>query len=175
MLLVAITALCLTFFFVTSTHLVGIISTLLGSAITFLIGKIYSLIRTRVSPISGFYRDEIFSENNPTEVIKRDKFEIIEKDGHILSGDFMRYMPEKDKLTQWKCSGFIVLDQVLLAYRAMKDTIPSRGVILAKLDTTRSNGFHPCFKGKYYKFEGETIVAHCINLIRIDKNEYDCL
>lgn len=149
-------------------------STLIGSLIAFLIGKIYKLlVLNGLSHFTGYYRDEIFSKDNPLEIIKRDKFELIEKSGSIISGEFVRYFPEKSTMTHWKCSGFIVLDQFLLSYRAIKDVTPSRGVILVKLDTTRENGFFPCYKGKYFKYEGEKIVEYNINLIKISKEEYN--
>ena len=56
-----------------------------------------------------------------------------------------------------------------------KDVTPSRGVIFVKLDTRRTNGLLPCYTGKYFKFEEEKIIAHKINLIKIEKNEYDNL
>lgn len=68
-----------------------------------------------------------------------------------------------------------MLDQFLLSYRAVKDTTPSRGVILVKLDTSRTNGLLPCYSGEYFKFQGDTIVRHKINLIKIDKDEYETL
>ncbi len=67
------------------------------------------------------------------------------------------------------------MDKFLLTYRAVKDTTLSRGIILVKLDTTRTNGILPCYSGEYYKFEGKKIIGHKINLIKIDKDEYDSL
>ncbi len=161
--------------FIDNSVLLAIITTLIGSAITFLAGHIYEIIKNGFSQFTGYYRDEIFSRDDPTVIIKRDKFQLIEKNGNILSGDFTRYIPEKSKYSNWKCSGFIVLDQFLLAYRAVQDTTPSRGIIIVKLDTMRFNGLLPCYSGKYYKFEGENIIGHKINLIKIDKEEYDNL
>lgn len=164
-----------TIIFVRNPILSGVIATLFGSAITFLIGRIYDIAQNATSQFTGYYRDEIFSREDPTMIIKRDKFQLIEKNGNIFSGDFARYIPQKSKFTNWKCSGFIVLDQFLLSYRAVNDTTPSRGIILVKLDTSRINGLLPCYSGKYYKFEGENIVGHKINLIKISKEEYDNL
>lgn len=49
-------------------------SSLIGSGLTFLIGRVYQNIKIGASHISGYYRDEIFSLDNPTEIIKKDKF-----------------------------------------------------------------------------------------------------
>ncbi len=164
-----------TIFFVKNSILSAVIASLIGSAITFFISRIYEIVQNGISQFTGYYRDEIFSREDPTVIIKRHKFQLIEKNGNILSGNFTRYVPQKSKFTNWKCSGFIVLDQFLLSYRAIRDTTPSRGIILVKLDTSRSNGLLPCYSGRYYKFEGENIVGHKINLIKIDKEEYDNL
>lgn len=174
-LLALILGLIFTVLFVKSAAIATIISTLIGSAITFFIGQIYDAATSGISHFTGYYRDEIFSNDDPTKIIKRDKFELIERGGNVLSGKFMRYIPERTKMTHWKCSGFIVLDQFLLSYRATKDVTPSRGVLLVKLDTCRTNGLLPCYTGKYYKFEGEKIAEHKINLIKIEKCEYDNL
>jgi len=99
----------------------------------------------------------------------------IEKSGNILLGDFTKYIPSESQCLNYKCIGFIVLDQILLAYRAVKDTIPSNGIIIVKLDTTRVNGLLPCYTGKCYKFAGEKIIERKINLIKIGKEEYDKL
>lgn len=171
----AISLLICTIVFVKNPVLSAVIATLIGSAITFLIGRIYEIAQSGISQFTGYYRDEIFSREDPKVIIKKDKFQLIEKNGNILSGDFTRYIPLKSKFTNWKCSGFIVLDQFLLTYRAVKDTTPSRGIILVILDTTRTNGILPCYSGEYYKFEGEKIIGHKINLIKIDKDEYDSL
>ncbi len=175
LLAVVIASLFCTIIFIKNSIISAVVTTLIGSAITFLIGRICEIIKNRTSQFTGYYRDEIFSREDSVTIIKRDKFQLIEKNGNILSGDFIRYVPEKNILTNWKCSGFIVLDQFLLAYRATKDTTPSRGVILVKLDTSRSNGLLPCYIGKYYKFEGEKIIEHNINLIKIGKEEYNRL
>lgn len=174
-LLALILGLILTVLFVKTAAIATIISTLVGSTITFFVGQIYDAATSGISHFTGYYRDEIFSNDDPTKIIKRDKFELIERGGSVLSGKFMRYIPEKTKITHWKCSGFIVLDQFLLSYRAIKDVTPSRGVLLVKLDTCRTNGLLPCYTGQYFKFEGEKIIAHKINLIKIEKSEYDNL
>jgi hypothetical protein len=174
-LLVLILGLVFTILFIESSAIATIISTLIGSAITFFVGQIYDAATSGISHFTGYYRDEIFSNDDPTKIIKRDKFELIERSGSVLSGKFIRYVPERSKITHWKCSGFIVLDQFLLSYRATKDVTPSRGVLLVKLDTCRTNGLLPCYTGKYFKFEGEVITAHKINLIKIEKSEYDNL
>lgn len=174
-LLVLILGLILTLLFIKSTTIATIISTFIGSAITFFVGRIYDAATSGLSEFTGYYRDEIFSNEDSSQIIKRDKFELIEKNGNVLSGKFTRYVPEKTEMTHWKCSGFIVLDQFLLSYRADRDTTPSRGVILVKLDTRRTNGLLPCYTGKYFKYEGEAIIAHKINLFKIDKSEYDNL
>lgn len=175
LLIVSIILLLFTIIFVPAGIISSIFSTLIGSLMAFSIGKVYNLVVSGVSHFTGYYRDEIFSRDNPSEIIKRDKFELIEKSGSILSGKFTRYFPEKNTITHWKCSGFIVLDQFLLSYRAIKDVTPSRGVILVKLDTKRENGFFPCYSGKYFKYEGEKIVEYNINLIKISKEEYENL
>lgn len=172
-LIISIILLLLTIIFVPAGVISSIVSTLSGSLMAFSIGNIYNLVVCGLSHFTGYYRDEIFSRDNPSEIIKRDKFELIEKSGSVLSGKFVRYFPEKSTMTHWKCSGFIVLDQFLLSYRATQDVTPSRGVVLVKLDTTRENGFFPCYKGKYFKYEGEKIVEHNINLIKISKDEYE--
>ena len=174
-LLVLILGLVFTILFIESSAIATIISTLIGSAITFFVGQIYDAATSGISHFTGYYRDEIFSNDDPTKIIKRDKFELIERSGSVLSGKFIRYVPERSKITHLKCSGFIVLDQFLLSYRATKDVTPSRGVLLVKLDTCRTNGLLPCYTGKYFKFEGEVITAHKINLIKIEKSEYDNL
>ena len=174
-LLVLILGLVFTILFIESSAIATIISTLIGSAITFFVGQIYDAATSGISHFTGYYRDEIFSNDDPTKIIKRDKFELIERSGSVLSGKFIRYVPERSKITHWKCSGFIVLDQFLLSYRATKDVTPSRGVLLVKLDTCRTNGLLPCYTVKYFKFEGEVITAHKINLIKIEKSEYDNL
>ena len=179
LLALAIVAVLLIAIFIKNSIVLTVLSTLIGSGITFLITQIYILSKYRLTQFSGYYRDEIFSRAEPNKIIKCDKFQLIEKDGNILSGDFSRYQSnepkDKNKLSHWKCSGFIVLDQLLLAYRANKDTTPSRGVIIVKLNTERPNGLLPCFSGKYYKFEGNNIIDHTINLIKIEKEEYDKL
>jgi hypothetical protein len=164
-----------TIIFIKNSVLSAVISTLMGSAITFFITLIYEILQSGFSQFTGYYRDEISTISDPTNIIKRDKFQLIEKNGNILSGDFTRYVPQKSKYTNWKCSGFIVLDQFLLSYRAVSDTTPSRGIILVKLDTSRTNGLLPCYSGMYYKFEGEHIIGHRINLIKIEKEEYESL
>ena len=173
--LVMILCLIVTIFLVKNPALSAVLATIIGSGLTFSISRICELIKRGTSHFSGYYRDEIFSLDNPDEIIKRDKFQLIHKDGNVLSGSFTRYLPETNILTNWKCAGFIVMDQYLLAYRAVKDTTPSRGVILVKSDTKRTNGLLPCYSGKYFKFEGEKIVGHNINLIQIDEEEYNRL
>lgn len=164
-----------TIIFVDNSVLSAVITTLIGSAITFLIGRIYEIINNGFSHFTGYYRDEIFSRDDPSKIIKRAKFRIIDKGGNILSGNFTKYIPSESQYLNYKCVGFIVLDQFLLAYRAEKDTTPSKGIIIVKLDTTRVNGLLPCYTGKCYKFEGEKIVERKINLIKIEKEEYDKL
>lgn len=173
LLLVSTALLIVTACCVDNSIIVSIVSTLLGSAVTFALGRISSCVRSMKSQFSGYYRSEIYSTDNPTEIIKRDKFRLIEKDGNVFIGEFSRYFPKKDRLTRWNCSGQIVLDQFLLTYRALDDTTPSRGVILVKQDTTRRNDGLPRYTGKYCKFEGEKIVSCRINLVKIDKKEYD--
>lgn len=158
--------------FVKNSAASSVASTLLGSLLTVIITSFYNDIKSIKSDFAGYYRDEIFSRDNPGEIIKRDKFQLNENDGRVLSGNFKRYMPEESKYTNWQCSGFIVLDQYLLSYRAVNDTTPSRGVIIVKLDTERTNGLLPCYTGKYYKFEGERIIDHKINLIKIEEDDY---
>lgn len=87
--------------FIDNSVLLAIITTLIGSAITFLAGHIYEIIKNGFSQFTGYYRDEIFSRDDPTVIIKRDKFQLIEKNGNILSGDFTRYIPEKSKKNQF--------------------------------------------------------------------------
>lgn len=164
-----------TIFFVKNSIIIAIITTLIGSAITFLIGRIYEIINNGFSNYTGYYKDEIFSRDNPSVTIRRGKFRLIEKSGNILLGDFTKYIPSESQCLNYKCIGFIVLDQILLAYRAVKDTIPSKGIIIVKLDTTRVNGLLPCYTGKCYKFAGEKIIERKINLIKIGKEEYDKL
>lgn len=173
--IVQIIMLLLTAIYIKNTVISSVVSTLIGCGLSFLFQKVYQTIRIGASQVSGFYRDEIFSPGNPSKIIKKDKFILKEYDGNIISGSFLRYLPEKNKLTNWKCSGFIVQDQLLLSYRAANDTTPSRGVILVRLDTKRSNGLLPCYKGKYFKFEGEEIISHNINLIKIEEVEYNLL
>ena len=161
--------------FITYSIASGVVTSVLGGIITSAWMSYRKSIKYCKSDFTGYYRDEIFSRGHDGEIIKRDKFQLREDDGRILSGKFNRYMPEDSKYTNWQCSGFIVLDQYLLSYRAIDDTTPSRGVIIVKLDTKRTNGLLPCYKGKYYKFEGDRIVDHDINLIKIDKDEYEKL
>ena len=175
LLFIAIIATAGTAIFINNSTISTIIATLLGSAITFLVNSIYLMLKSMHSPFTGYYRDEIFSNENSNEIIKRDKFELVERDGKILSGRFVRYFPGRGGLTHWHCSGFIVLDQYLLAYRAIDDTTPSRGVILVKLDTTRQNGLYQVYSGKYFKFQGDKIIEHKINLVKIDEVEYNQL
>lgn len=66
--------LCVVIFFVKNSVLSAVCSTLIGSGLTFLIGRVYQEIKIGASHISGYYRDEIFSLDNPTEIIKKDKF-----------------------------------------------------------------------------------------------------
>lgn len=175
LLISVIIGLICTIIFVKNSIIIAIITTLIGSAITFLIGRIYEIINNGFSNFTGYYRDEIFSRDDPSKIIKKAKFRLIEKSGNILSGDFTKYIPSENQYLNYKCIGFIVLDQFLLTYRAEKDTIPSKGIIIVKLDTTRVNGLLPCYTGKCYKFEGENIVERKINLIKIEKEEYDKL
>lgn len=174
-LIISVVGVFFTIKVISNSVILGIITTLIGSFITFLLGRICEIVKDGFSQFTGYYRDEIFSNENSTEIIKRDKFQLIEKGGNTLLGDFTRYFPENTQYANWKCSGFIVLDQFLLAYRAVKDTTPSKGIIIVKLDTTRINGLLPCYTGKYYRFEGEDIVEYKINLIKINKEEYDNL
>ena len=167
---IAIVSICV---FVQNPTISAIAATLLGSFLTFICSQLFNSIKSIRSDFAGYYRDEIFSNENPNEIIKRDKFILYERDGKVLSGSLKRYYPKETIYENWTCSGFIVLDQYLLSYRAVKDTTPSRGVILVKLDTERKNGLLPCYKGNYYKFEGEKIVECKINLIKIDKEQYD--
>lgn len=161
--------------FITNSIASGIVTSVLGGVITSAWMSYRKAVKYCKSDFTGYYRDEIFSRGHDGEIIKRDKFQLREDDGRILSGKFNRYMPEDSKYTNWQCSGFIVLDQYLLSYRAIDDTTPSRGVIIVKLDTKRAKGLLPCYKGKYFKFEGDRIVDHDINLIKIDKEEYEKL
>lgn len=171
-IIVFIVAIILSVIFIRNSIITSVISALCGIFITLLFECLRDTIKYNSSQFSGYYRDEIFSNTNPPEIIKRDKFILKENDGNILSGSFTRYFPNSDNLSNWKCSGFIVLDQFLLSYKAKRDTVASRGVLLLKLDTTRQNGFLPCYTGKYFKYEGEKIICHKINLIQIDETEY---
>lgn len=145
-----------------------------GALLGALISSIFKAIRFGKSTFSGYYRDEIFSidPNKPNTIIKRDAFRLEEKENRVFSGEFFRYFPGVDELTNWECSGFIVANQLLLAYRAERETTPSRGVILVRQDTARKDGLIPRFSGEYFKFEDNHIVAYPINLVKIDETEY---
>lgn len=148
-----------------------------GAVIGIELTNLAEIVRARKSTFSGYYRDEIFSPNpeEQNNIIKRDAFCLYEKENRVFSGEFFRYFPYHSKLANWQCSGFIVADQLLLAYRAEKETTPSRGVILLKQDTERKDGLIPRFSGSYFKFEGDRIIVHRINLIQIDKKEYKAI
>ena len=161
--------------FVKNPTLSAIAATLLGSFLTFICSQLYNSIKYTKSDFAGYYRDEIFSNEEPNKIVNRDKFLLNEKDGNSISGSFMRYWPKENVNANWTCSGFIVLDQYLLTYRALKDTTPSRGVILVKLDTESRDGLLSCYKGKRKKYKREKIVECNINLIKIEKEEYDKL
>ncbi len=171
-----IIVLIVTVIFVDNAILQAVITTLIGSLITFLFGCIYEMIKYRSSRFTGYYRDEIFSKEDPSEIIKRDKFYLVEKSTNILTGNLKRYSPKRDKYANWTCSGIVVMDQLFLVYRPIEEAVPSSGIILVKLDTKRLKGtLLPCYSGKYFRFEGENIVDFKINLIKIEKEEYDNL
>ena len=71
-----------TIIFVDNSVLSAVITTLIGSAITFLIGRMYEIINNGFSHFTGYYRDEIFSRDDPSKIIKRAKFRIIDKGGN---------------------------------------------------------------------------------------------
>lgn len=154
--------------------LISVYALMAGALLGALINSIFKAFRFGKSTFSGYYRDEIFSiaPNEPNTIIKRDAFRLEEKENRVFSGEFFRYYPGVDALTNWECSGFIVADQLLLAYRAERETTPSRGVILVRQDTARRDGLIPRFSGKYFKFEDNHIVAYPINLVKIDESEY---
>lgn len=58
-----------TIVFVKNPVLSAVIATLIGSAITFLIGRIYEIAQSGISQFTGYYRDEIFSREDPKVII----------------------------------------------------------------------------------------------------------
>ena len=155
--------------------LTSVLSSLIGSAITFCLGRIIAVSKMRKSQFTGYYRDEIFSKEDPEKIIKRDRFHIQEISNGILGGKIVRYYPKKDNLSHWQCSGYIVMDQILFVYRAEKDTTPSRGVVIVRHDTSREEGMTPRYTVMYYKYEGESIISHRINIVKISEKEYNSL
>lgn len=61
-LLALILGLILTVLFVKNAAIATIISTLIGSTITFFVGQIYDAATSGISHFTGYYRDEIFSK-----------------------------------------------------------------------------------------------------------------
>jgi hypothetical protein len=96
---------------------------------------------------NGKWKSEIFDRNG--NLVKSDIWDFVTEKENRVSGKIKRILPDADRAREWFFSGYLVPDQMQVAFTQTDMTGRSRGcAILKKTLATDS-----VFKGFYYKLD----------------------
>jgi len=139
----------------------GVLSTAVVGILVYLIRKLFA----HSSGLSGVWEDEICDHDDPSIIIKRDRFKIKHRKNGSITAIGERIIPHDEK-RNWKLTGVSYDGHIILVYYPPDLVGDSRGCIFVSLDESRRNGTQLSYTGQYYKREAGEFVIRNIRIIK---------